>query len=94
MINNNSSFDLTKPTLKIDKLIDNLNKNKKKRNKYFLLKNIQFQNLIIETKKKLKKKKVRNIIKIRKQKKIKSINCYFNFRGNYRTTWTRCCSRQ
>ena len=56
MINNNSSFDLTKPTLKIDKLIDNLNKNKKKRNKYFLIKNIQFQNLIIETKKKLKKK--------------------------------------
>ena len=56
MINNNSSFDLTKPTLKIDKLIDNLNKNKKKRNKSFLIQNIEFQNLIIETKKKLKKK--------------------------------------
>ena len=70
MINNNSSFDLTKPTLKIDKLIDNLNKNKKKRNKSFLIQNIEFQNLIIETKKKLKKKKLGILLRFGNKKKL------------------------
>lgn len=70
MININSSFDLTKPTLKIDKLIDNLNKNKKKRDKSFLIQNIQFQNLIIETKKKLKKKKLGILLRFGNKKKL------------------------
>ena len=56
MINKNPSFDVIIPSLQINKLIGHFNKNFNKKNKSILKQNFRFQNLIIQTKKKIKKK--------------------------------------
>ena len=70
MINKNPSFDVITPSLQINKLIGHFNKNFNKKNKSTLKQNLRFQNLIIQTKKKLKKNKLGILLRFGHKKKL------------------------
>ena len=70
MINKNPSFDVIIPSLQINKLIGHFNKNFNKKNKSILKQNFRFQNLIIQTKKKLKKNKLGILLRFGHKKRL------------------------
>ena len=70
MINKNPSFDVITPSLQINKLIGDFNKNFNKKNKSTLKQNLRFQNLIIQTKKKLKKNKLGILLRFGHKKRL------------------------
>ena len=70
MFAKNTNFDLKIPTLKIGELINKINVNTNKKNKSFLISNLKFQKLIIEEKKKLKKKKLGILLRFGNKKKL------------------------
>ena len=70
MINKNPSFDVITPSLQINKLIGHFNKNFNKKNKSTLKQNLRFQNLITQTKKKLKKNKLGILLRFGHKKRL------------------------